>query len=65
MQQILKRLEIIKTGIVIEDMEIIELQLEKLCSFELEDDVQSIVTKIKDNDFGTAIADIESYMIMP
>ncbi len=62
MQQILKRLEIIKTGIAIEDMEIIELQLTKLNSYELDDEVQSIVEKIQDNDFGTVVAEIESYL---
>ena len=62
MQQILKRLEIIKTGIVIEDMEIIELQLDKLTSFELDDDVESIIVKIKDNDFATVVAEIEAYI---
>jgi chromosome segregation ATPase len=62
MQQILKRLEIIKTGITIEDMEIITLQLDKLNGMELDDEVRSIVEKIKDDDFAKVVADIEAYL---
>lgn len=60
--QILKRLELIKTSIAIEDQEIIELQIAKLQAMEIDDDVQIIITKLSDNDYATAIADIESYI---
>jgi len=62
MQQILKRLEIIKTGIAIEDMEIITLQLDKLNAIDLDDEVQSILEKIKNDDFANVVADIEAYL---
>ena len=62
MQQILKRLEIIKTGIAIEDMEIITLQLDKLNAIDLDDEVESILEKIKDDDFANVVADIEAYL---
>ena len=42
MQQILKRLELIKTSIAIEDEEIIELQMTKLSNMTIDDDVQEI-----------------------
>lgn len=42
MQQILKRLELIKTSIAIEDEEIIELQVVKLSTMPIDDDVQEI-----------------------
>lgn len=39
MQQILKRLELIKTSIAIEDEEIIELQVVKLSTMDIESDI--------------------------
>jgi len=62
MQQILKRLEIIKTGITIEDMDIITLQLEKLKSLDIDDEIKSILEKINDNDFGIVVKEIEAYL---
>ena len=62
MQQILKRLEIIKTGITIEDMDIITLQREKLNSLEIDDEIKSILEKINDNDFGSVVKEIEAYL---
>ncbi len=60
MQQILKRLELIKTSIAIEDQEIIELQVVKLSTMPIDDDVQEILTKLSNSDYGSAIVEIES-----
>lgn len=53
MQQILKRFELIKTSIVIEDEEIIELQVAKLSSMDVDDEVKKILQKIADCDYGS------------
>lgn len=39
MQQILKRLKVIKTSIAIENQESIELQISKLSSAQMDDDI--------------------------
>jgi len=62
MQQILKRLELIKTSITIDDLEIIELQINKLLSLQIDDEVKAIIAKLNDNDFGTAIVELEEYI---
>lgn len=63
MHQILKRLELIKTSITIEDQEIIELQISRLSTMSIDADVQNIVEKLSHHDYGSVIADIESYLI--
>jgi chromosome segregation ATPase len=60
--QILKRLELIKTSIAIEDHEIIELQISKLTTMPVDEDVKSILVKLSNRDFGSVIADIENYL---
>ena len=63
MHQILKRLELIKTSIAIEDHEIIELQVSKLSTMGIDDDVKGILNKLYNSDFGSVIADIENYLM--
>ena len=62
MHQILKRLELIKTSIAIEDNEIIELQISKLSSMNVDGDVKHILEKLSNNNLGSVIADIEDYL---
>lgn len=62
MQQILNRLELIKTSIALEDHEIIELQISKLSTMSVDNDVKNILDKLADNDFGSVIVDIENYL---
>jgi DNA repair exonuclease SbcCD ATPase subunit len=62
MQNILKRLELIKTAIAIEDEEIIALQVDKLQTMNTDADVQNILAKIADNDYGNVVSDIENYI---
>jgi len=62
MHQILKRLELIKTCIAIEDHEIIELQVSKLSMMSIDGDVKNILAKLSNNDFGSVIVDIENYL---
>lgn len=60
MHQILKRLELIKTSIAIEDVEIIELQIGKLSG--LDGEVANILQMLKNQDYGLAVVAIESYL---
>jgi chromosome segregation ATPase len=62
MKQILKRLELIKTSITIEDEEIIELQIIKLSNMDIDNNVKSILQQLQDKDYKTAIIDIENYI---
>jgi len=62
MNEILKRLELVKTGIEINDTEIIELQIRKLKLLSIDDDVYKILTKLERSDYGSVVADIENYI---
>lgn len=62
MTQILKRLEIIKSSIAIEDEEVIALQVAKLSQLEIDDDVNQIIAYLNAMDNVKALQDIESYL---
>jgi len=62
MHQLLKRLELIKTSIAIEDDEIIELQVMKIQKMRVDDDVKSILFLLENNDFSNALVEIENYI---
>jgi uncharacterized coiled-coil DUF342 family protein len=62
MQQILKRLELIKTSISLEDDEIIALQISKIKTLNPDDDVSDILEKLLQHNYATAITAIESYL---
>ena len=62
MNEILKRLELIKTAIEINDTEIIALQIRKLKLLSIENEVHKILTKLKRNDYGQVVVDIENYI---
>ncbi len=62
MTQILKRLEIIKSSIEIEELEIIELQIAKLQKLEIDEDVKLIIQKLKDGEYSTAGMLIQNYL---
>jgi hypothetical protein len=62
MTQILKRLEIIKSSIAIEDEEIIEIQIIKLEKLEIDNEVKNILKCLENSDFSTAIKLIENYL---
>lgn len=63
MNQILKRLEIIKSSITIEDQELIELQIMKLEKINIDDEVKNILANLKKSDFLTALSYIENYLL--
>ena len=62
MQQILKRLELIKTAISIEDEEIIELQVLKLQSLETDTKVAEILNNITQKEYSSVMQQIENYL---
>ena len=61
MQQILKRLDLIKTAITIEDEEIIELQVLKLKTFTIDEQVEKILQLLEVDEYADAIEYIEEY----
>lgn len=63
MHQILKRLEIIKSSIAIEDEEAIGLQVMKLKQLSVDEDVQDIVKKLTANKYMEALGLIETYLL--
>ena len=62
MKQILKRLELIKTAISIEDEEIVELQVMKLNSMACDEEVLEILVKLENKDYGNVVVEIEQYL---
>ncbi len=62
MIQILKRLELIKTAIEIEDEEIIEMQIGKLYALECDDEVKQIISLLESNSFSQASLNIYQYI---
>ena len=62
MHQLLKRLELIKTSIAIEDEEIIELQVMKIQKMDVDSDVKNILSLIENDDFSSVTVEIEKYI---
>lgn len=62
MKQILKRLEIIKNCITIEDDETVAFQVEKLYELDIDDRVKEIIVLINNTDFQKVIPLIDDYV---
>ena len=62
MKQILKRLELIKTSIEIDDEEIVELQVMKLQKLPIDKAVQEIVEKLQNSEYRLAFQKITEYL---
>lgn len=62
MNEILKRLEIVKKSILLEDTEIIELQLKKIATLNYENDVNNIISLIENIEYENAIKCIDDYL---
>jgi len=62
MPEIIKRLEIIKSSIVIEDLELIELQVSKLKKLPINEDVKNIINRIEKSDFVSALNMISNFI---
>ena len=61
MMQLLKRLEIIKSALAIQDEEIIGLQIARLEKLESDEDILDIVALLKRGDYAQALEGIERY----
>ncbi|MCT7539563.1 hypothetical protein N5T82_06895 [Aliarcobacter cryaerophilus] len=62
MKQIIQRLKIIKSSITIDDEDIIELQVIKLKELDTDSGVKNILKKLENQDYGSAMNDIENYI---
>ena len=62
MEEIIKRLEIIKSSIAIEDEEIIELQIMKLQKIDIDDDVKKILASLEKSEYGSALVSMDEYL---
>lgn len=62
MNEILKRLEIIKSSIAIDDEDIIELQVMKLNKLSLNIEIKNIISKLENHVYSSALFDIENYL---
>lgn len=62
MEQILKRLEIIKNAVVIEDNALIASQIGKLKPYENNEDLKAIIALLQNANYYEAIRQIESYL---
>ncbi|PHR72766.1 MAG: hypothetical protein COA66_05800 [Arcobacter sp.] len=62
MKEIIKRLEIIKSSIIIEDNEIVDLQVKKLLLLKIDNKVESILYLISNTNFEKVIALIDDYL---
>ncbi len=62
MHKIAKRLEIIKTSIAIEDEDIIDLQVAKLKSMDLDKELENILSNLERNDYSKSLIMIERYL---
>jgi len=62
MKEVLKRLEIIKSSIIIEDNEIVDLQVNKLLLLKIDNKVESILYLISNTNFEKVIPLIDEYL---
>lgn len=62
MIQILKRLEIIKSSIAIEDADTVGLQLMKLYSIDIDEEANEIVKSLEKGGYTAALAMIKKYL---
>ena len=62
MNEILKRLEIIKSSIAIDDEDIIELQVMKLNKLSPNIEIKNIISKLENHEYSSALFDIENYL---
>ena len=59
---IIKRLEIIKNFILLEDIDDISIAVEKLKRYQFNDDVKTIITSISNKEFAKAITTIQEFI---
>jgi hypothetical protein len=60
--KIIKRLEIIKNYIILEDLEDLDSEIRKIKPFNFDDKIQEIIQSVLDQNFGLAIRKIEDFI---
>lgn len=64
LSKILKRLEIIKNYIILEDLEDLDGEIRKIIPFDFDDKISDIIHEIKQQNFGSAIKKIETFITL-
>lgn len=64
LSKILKRLEIIKNYIILEEMEDLDGEIRKIIPFDFDDKISEIIHEIKQQNFGSAIKKIETFITL-
>jgi hypothetical protein len=64
LSKILKRLEIIKNYIILEELEDLDGEIRKIIPFDFDDKISEIIHEIKQQNFGSAIKKIETFITL-
>ena len=64
LSKILKRLEIIKNYIILEELEDLDGEIRKIIPFDFDDKISEIIQEIKQQNFGSAIKKIETFITL-
>jgi len=64
LSKILKRLEIIKNYIILEELEDLDGEIRKIIPFDFDDKISDIIHEIKQQNFGSAIKKIETFITL-
>jgi hypothetical protein len=64
LSKILKRLEIIKNYIILEELEDLDGEIRKIIPFDFDDKISEIIHEIKQQNFGSAIKKIEIFITL-
>jgi PLD-like domain len=62
LSKILKRLEIIKNYIILEELEDLDGEIRKIIPFDFDDKISEIIQEVKQQNFGSAIKKIETFI---
>ncbi len=64
LSKIIKRLEIIKNYIILEELEDLDGEIRKIIPFDFDDKISEIIHEIKQQNFGSAIKKIETFITL-
>lgn len=64
LSKIIKRLEIIKNYIILEELEDLDGEIRKIIPFDFDDKISEIIHEVKQQNFGSAIKKIETFITL-
>ena len=64
LSKIIKRLEIIKNYIILEELEDLDDEIRKIIPFDFDDKISEIIHEVKQQNFGSAIKKIETFITL-